>query len=155
MISLNLIQKFLGPKKMAIAGVSRDPKKFGAQVYKELKGRGFELFPVNPNADELYGDKCYHSVNELPDDITRLYIVTPKNETANVVKLAAEKGIPMIWIQQSADTPEAIEIAKQNNMELIYKKCIFMFAEPVESVHKFHRFCMKLFNAFPKLEKAG
>ncbi|MBN1822513.1 MAG: CoA-binding protein [Prolixibacteraceae bacterium] len=155
MITLNLIEKFLEPKKLAIAGVSRDSKKFGAVVFNDLKKKGFEIYPINPNVDEIYGEKCYRSVDELPTDAERLFIATPKKETAEVIKKAAEKGIKMIWIQLSADTPEAIEIAAEKNIELIYKKCIYMFAEPVESVHKFHRFCVKLFGSYPKIEKAG
>ena len=155
MTTLNQIQKFMEPRKLAIAGVSRNPKKFGGAVYTELKKKGFELYPINPEVDEIYGEKCYRSVLDLPDDVKHLYIATPKQETAGVVKQAAEKGIEMAWIQQSADTEEAIAIAGENGLPLIYRKCIFMFAEPVESIHKFHRFCMKLFGAYPKMEKAG
>jgi uncharacterized protein len=151
MITLNEIQKFLEPKKMAIAGVSRNPKKFGGVVYTELKNKGFNLYPINPNVEEIYGVKCYKSVNELPDDVKHLYVVTPKKETAGIVAEAAAKGIERIWIQQSSDTPEAIEIAKAENIPLIYRKCMMMFADPVSSVHKFHRSIIKLFGGYPKL----
>ncbi|NQU85544.1 MAG: CoA-binding protein [Mariniphaga sp.] len=154
MITLNQIQKFLKPKKMAIAGVSRNPKKFGGNIFNEFKNKGYELYPVNPNTEEIYGEKCYKSIDDLPSDVEHLYIVTPKNETAEVVKSAVEKGIKMIWIQQGAETEEAIEIAGGNNIPLIYKKCIYMFAEPVNSIHKFHRFCVKAFGAYPKVQKA-
>lgn len=151
MITLNEIQKFLEPKKMAIAGASRDPKKFGGAVFKELKSKGFDLYPVNPNADEIQGVKCYKTVDELPIDVTHLYIVTPKTETQLIVDAALKKGIKMIWIQQKSETPDVVKAVEEAGIPLIYKKCIFMFADPVGGPHAFHRFFTKLFGGYPKL----
>jgi uncharacterized protein len=153
MITLNEIKKFLEPKKLALAGVSRNPKKFGGSVFIELKNKGFDLYPVNPNVDEIYGVKCYRTVADLPGDVKNLLILTPKKETAAIVASAAEKGIERIWIQQSSDTPEALEIAAAEKIPVISGKCIFMFAEPVTSVHKFHRSLAKFFGGYPKLIK--
>lgn len=154
MTTLNEIQRFLGPKKMAIAGVSRNPKKFGASVFRELKEKGFELFPVNQNADEIQGIKCYKSVSDLPDDVKHLFIVTPKASTASVAGEAISKGMDMIWIQQYSDTPEAVEAIQQAGISLIHKKCILMFADPVKGPHNFHRFLVKVFGGYPKMVTA-
>jgi uncharacterized protein len=151
MITLNEIQQFLEPKKMAMAGVSRNPKKFGGAIFTELKNKGFDLYPINPNVEEIHGVKCYKSVSELPGDVKHLFIVTPKKETAGIVAEAAAKGIERIWIQQSSDTPEAIEIAKAENIPVIYQKCMMMFADPVKSIHGFHRSIVKFFGGYPKL----
>ncbi len=151
MITLNDIQKFLEPRKFAIAGVSRNPKKFGASVFKELREKGFVIYPINPNAEEIQGVKCYKSVMDLPADVEHLFIVTPKKETDAVAKLAVKKGIKMIWIQQMSDTPEAVETIREAGIPLIYKKCIMMFASPVKSFHAFHRFFVKAFGRYPKL----
>lgn len=151
MTTLNEIHEFLEPRKMAMAGVSRNPKKFGGTIFKDLKEKGFDLFPINPNADEIQGVKCYKSVDELPDDVTRLFIVTPKSETLSVAKSAIEKKIKMIWIQQKSDTPEVVKIIKDAGITLIYKKCIMMFADPVKSIHGIHRFLVKTFGGYPKM----
>lgn len=150
MTTLNEIQKFLEPKKIAIAGVSRNPKKFGGAVFKELKEKGFELYPVNPNATEIQGVKCYDSVELLPDDVNHLFIVTPKNETEFIAKAAVKKGMKMIWIQQKSDTPEAVQEIENAGIPLIHKKCIMMFADP-KGPHKFHQFLAKLFGGYPKM----
>ncbi len=102
MVTLNVIQKFLEPRKFAIAGASRNLKKFGGSIFKELKDNGFELYPINPNADEIQGVKCYKSVEDLPSDVDHLFIVTPKYETEIVARAAIKKGIQMIWIQQNS-----------------------------------------------------
>jgi predicted CoA-binding protein len=150
MYSLDSIQAFLQPKEMAISGVSRNPKKFGRVVYDHLVERGFKIYPVNPNIDKINGDTCYKDVASLPDNVDRLYIVTPKDQTAKVVEEAASRGIKYIWIQQRAEDEESVRLAEQHNINLIYKECIFKFAEPVTGPHAFHRFFSKLFGSYPK-----
>jgi uncharacterized protein len=150
MIGKKDIEKFLEPKKLAIAGVSRDPKKFGFQVYAELRKKGYEVYPVNRQTSDIAGDKCYRSVSELPDGIDRLLILTPKKETDAVLREAIKKGITRVWIQQMSETKDTLKIGEENHVDLISKKCIFMFAEPVTSIHKFHRTLLKWFGRLPK-----
>lgn len=150
MTPLISINNFLAPKKMAFVGISRNPKKFSYQVFKELSDKGFDLYPVNPNCDVIDNKKCYKSVSALPGGIVKAFVITPKKETANVVSDLADKGITNIWIQQSAETPEAIEIAKAKGVDLIYKECIMMFATPVKSIHSFHKWLWKIFGKHPK-----
>ena len=150
MTSLSSIQSFLEPRELAIAGVSRHPKKFGRQVYEHLKGNGFKIHPVNPHMEELDGGICYRSIRDLPGEVDRIFIVTPAQETAEAVRQSLEKGIRHIWIQQRSDTPEALELLKDRDVNLIHNKCIFMFAEPVKGGHAFHRFLNRLFGSYPK-----
>jgi len=150
MTRLQAIEDFLSTKTMAITGVSRDPKKFGGAVYKHLTDNGFTVFPVNPNAERIGESKCYADVASLPDEVDRLYIVTPKKETKSILEEAIKKGIRKIWIQQMLHSDEALNLARENNLELITKECIFMYAEPVTGPHKFHRFFKKLFGQYPR-----
>ncbi|GAB1451855.1 CoA-binding protein [Draconibacterium sp.] len=152
MATLNEIQKFLAPRKMAIAGASRNVQKFGGSVFKELLENGFELYPVNPNADEILGVKCYKSVDDLPPDVEYLYIVTPKYETELVANAAVRKAMKMVWIQRQSDTPNAILTIEKAGIPLVYDKCIMMFAEPVRGAHRFHRLLAKVFGGYPKLK---
>ncbi len=151
MTTLNEIQKFLYPRKVAIVGASRNSKKFGGIVFKELKEKGFKVYPVNPNAVEIQGVKSYDSVESLPGDVQHLFIVTPKAETEFIAKAAVKKGMKMIWIQQKSDTPEAVKAIEEANIPLIHKKCILMFADPVKAPHNIHRFFSKLFGGYPKI----
>jgi predicted CoA-binding protein len=150
MTSLASIKEFLEPKKLAIAGVSRNSKKFGRMVYEHLRTAGYEVYPVNPHAEDFDGHPSYRSISELPDRLDRVLILTPAEETARSVQESLDKGIRYIWIQQQSDTPEALELARNQEVNLIYKKCIFMYAEPVKGVHAFHRFLARLFGSYPK-----
>lgn len=147
--SLKTVQEFLEPKKFAFIGLSRDPKKFSRGIFKELTAKGYEMYPVNPNMDDVEGIKCYHDVSELPDSVRYGLIMTPKSNTAGTVENAIHHGFTHLWIQQGAESKEASDIAKQNGVKLVYGACIMMHASP-GGVHKFHRFLSKLFGAFPK-----
>jgi predicted CoA-binding protein len=142
------IETFLEPKKFAIAGVSRNPKKFGHSVYTEMKKKGYAVYPINPHAETIDGEKCYASVGELPADVRHLLIVTPKPDTDAVLRAAIDKGMTHVWIQQMSETPETLDIARER-VELITGRCIFMFTEPT-GMHKFHRGLMGFFGKLPK-----
>ncbi|MEI8005167.1 MAG: CoA-binding protein [Bacteroidota bacterium] len=144
------IEAFLENRKLAIAGVSRDKKKFGYTVFSELRKKGYEVYPVNPEADLIDGQACFHSVSALPVEVKYLLVVTPAKNTLEVLKEAIAKGIDNIWIQQMSDTKEAVEYLKDKNVNLIYKQCILMWTEPVTGFHKFHRSIKRFFGALPK-----
>ena len=148
--SKQLIQTFLETKKIGIAGVSRDSKKFSTVIFRELKEKGFDVYPINPNVDTIYGVTCYQSVSALPSDVRSLLIVTPKLYTLDLLKEAVIKGFSNIWIQQMSETPEVIAYAKSQNLNLIMKQCILMHTEPVRGFHKFHRAINRIFGLLPK-----
>lgn len=147
--SLNQIKQFLSVKKIAIAGVSRNEKKMGYYIFKTLKNIGFDIIPINPNADEISGVKCYKSIDDLPEDVDRILIATPKSSTDEVLEKAFEKGIPQIWVQRAANTNKTVDIAKQHNKDIIHSQCILMFADPT-GIHKFHKTINKIIGVHPK-----
>ena len=144
------IDNFLSSRKIAIAGVSRDPKKFGHVVFRHLADNGYEVYPVNPNTDSIDGTPCIRNVSALPLNVHSLLVVTRKEQTKAVMAEAIGKGIDNIWIQQMSDTPEAVELAQSHPVNLITKECILMHAEPVKGVHNFHRFMKRLFGRYPR-----
>lgn len=143
------VREFLAPKKLALAGVSRNEKKFGFMAFKELREKGYEIYPIHPEAEEIGGVKCYHSVAEVPAGVMHLVSMVPKDQTRSVVEQALDRGIRNIWIQQMSETQEAIDLALQKNAGLVVKSCILMHATPVKGVHRFHRGMMKLFGMVP------
>ncbi len=149
MITKEKIDQFLSGGKIALAGVSRNPKKFSNMVMRDLASRGFEILPVNPHADKLEGVKCYPSIKDLPKDVNRLLIITPKESSAKIMEDVVGSFVDKVWIQQMSDSPEAIQIANDNGVDLITGKCIYMFADPVKGIHGFHRILMKLFGKLP------
>jgi len=149
MTTKHQIDQFLNSGTIAMAGVSRNPKKFGRVAYEELTRKGMTLIPVNPNMDSINGTPCYASISQLPEEVRSLLIMTKKDQTAKVLQEALEKGISNIWIQQASDTPEALALAKGTAINLVTKECIRMHYKP-DSFHKFHRNLKKFFGRLPK-----
>lgn len=66
-MNTNLTNEFLRKENVfAVAGVSSNPAKYGHQVYKDLEEAGYAVYPVNPNIDEVLGDRCYPSLSNCP-----------------------------------------------------------------------------------------
>ena len=149
MTTLKQINEFLDSQPIALVGVSRNPKKFGFTAFKELKDKGMNIIPVNPLADEIIGEKSYRNVKMLPPEVRSIIVFTKKNQTASVIRDAKEKGIKQIWIQQMADSKEALDELKDSGINFIAGECILMHYKP-NSIHKFHGSLKKFFGSFPK-----
>jgi hypothetical protein len=149
MAALKQIEEFMAATPVALIGVSRDPKKFGHTAFKELKQKGLDIIPVNPMADEILGVKSYRDIKSLPAEVKGVIIMTKKDKTATVVKEAREKGIKNIWIQQMADSKEALKDLEGSGINYVTGECILMHYKP-HSIHKFHKALRKLFGVFPK-----
>ena len=143
------IDQFLANEPIAMAGVSRNPKKFGRMAFEELTRKGLKLIPINPNVESINGIACYPGVGQLPEGVRSLMIMTKKDQTANVLRDALAKGIKHIWIQQSSDTPEALELIKGKDLNVITGQCILMHHEPT-GFHKFHRNLKRFFGSLPR-----
>jgi predicted CoA-binding protein len=142
------VARFLSLEKYAVAGVSRDPKKFGHQMFKDLRKKGMDVVPVNPRTDIIDGVKCFSSVKELPSDIRGVIFMTPKEETLSVAREAIAHGIKDLWIQQGAETKSVIAELEKEDVNLIHSQCIMMFWKP-NGIHSFHRFLKKIFGGLP------
>jgi hypothetical protein len=149
MKTLSQINEFLDAQPIAVAGVSRNPKKFGYTAFKELREKGMKVIPVNPSADQILGEKSYPSVKSLPADVKGLIILTKKDQTAALVKEAKEKGIKQIWIQQMADSKEALAELAGSDINYITGECILMHYK-ANGIHKFHRAINRFFGKFPR-----
>ena len=149
MTSLKQIEDFIAAQPVAMVGVSRNPKKFGYSAFKELKDKGLNVVPVNPAAEEILGVRVYPDVSSLPPEVQAIIIMTKKNQTVGIVKEAKAKGIKNIWIQQMADSKEALKELEGSDINYITGECILMHYKP-NSIHKFHRTINKLFRRFPR-----
>lgn len=89
---MNLSPFFHG-KKIAIIGASRDHSKIGNTVLKQLIGKNFTLYPVNPNAETISGIKCYKSVLDIPGDVELAIIATPAPTVPAILDQLGKKHI--------------------------------------------------------------
>jgi predicted CoA-binding protein len=144
------IQDFIAQPKLALVGMSSRKKKFGNAVYRELIANGYEVFPVHPTADSIDGQSCWPSLSTLPEPVGGVVVVVPPDAVGRVVREAFEAGIRRVWLQQGAESPEAIHYGADNNISLIYGECILMFLESAAIVHRFHRWLWGVLGKLPK-----
>lgn len=144
------IDAVLKAKTIAVAGISRNPNKFGSVVFKELAESGKNVVGITPHMTSFLDRPCYPSVDALPGDVEALITVVKPDQTLLLVKAAAEKGIRNIWMQQGSESDEAIAFCLQNDLKAVSKACVMMYAEPVKSIHRFHRGLAKLFGKYQK-----
>lgn len=143
------INEFLIRKNIAIAGVSRDPKKgTGIFIYNKFKDAGYNVFAVNPYADEINGVKCYRNVKSIPEKIDAVFTVTHPNTSLAISKECAEAGIKMLWfhrfVGQGSYSAEAEEFCKENNIDVITSGCPVMYLRPVDFAHKCFKFFLNI-----------
>jgi predicted CoA-binding protein len=143
-IKTDAIEKFLSHKEIAVAGISRNKKKFGYKVLELLHSKDYQVHPIHPEASEIEGVRCYQSPSEVPSHVRHLFVVTPANASDRLMTEAVARGFDMIWIQQKSETDVSVQMVKDKGIELIKNCCIFMFLEP-KGGHAFHRFFLKLF----------
>ena len=145
-----MIDDFLAQRALAVVGVSRKAEKFGNVVYRELKAKGYRVFPVNPNAESVAGERCYPSLSALPEPVGGAVIVVPPAETERVVQDAAAAQIRRVWMQQGAESEAAIRFCEENGIGVISGECVMMFARPIGFGHGMHRWVWGLLGKLPK-----
>ena len=101
-----LIEQFVSQKRIAVVGMSRSGKKFGNMAAKELKAKGYEIYPVHPEAAEIDGFACSPSLSGLNGKIDAVWISVPPAKVSPVLNEAAEIGLKNIWLQQGAWSAE-------------------------------------------------
>ncbi len=131
-------------KKLAILGLSRNPKAFSRQIYTFLKSKGFDLYPVNPNVEFIDGIKCYPSIESLPE-VQAAVFITPPRVSEQLLSQCKEKGITNVWFQQGSADQAVLRIADQLGMN--YRdSCVFLHHPESGFPHNFHRFMVRLFS---------
>ncbi|TET21021.1 CoA-binding protein [Candidatus Bathyarchaeota archaeon] len=122
-----LIKEFLNKRNIfAVVGASRNPKKYGYQVYKDLKEAGYTVYPVNPNADEILGDRCYSDIKNLPAKPDVVDLVVPPKATEETVKTCKTSRITKVWMQPGSESETAIKFCHDNNIDVVHGVCVMI-----------------------------
>jgi len=147
-----IINDFLNQKEVAIAGVSRNPNKWGNALLKELRKKGIKVYPVNPHAELLEGEKCYPDLKSLPESVDSLIIAVKPADTTTLVKQCPEAGIKRVWMQKGGGkgsfSQEGYDFCRENNIDLVYGICPMMFYG--KGMHGFHFWIRKTLGRLPK-----
>jgi uncharacterized protein len=124
--------------------VSRTPKTHGSNtVYQRLRDRGYEVFAVNPNAQEVEGDPCYPDLRSIPGGVEAVVIGTRPERAEATVHECAELGIKHVWMHHGAGgssvSAAATEYGRQHGITVIDGGCPLMFGPTADVGHKVMR----------------
>ncbi len=118
-----LIAECVNERVWAVVGASTDPNKWGYRIYTALRASGYRVYPVNPRAREIAGDRCYRSLAELPETPGVVDVVVPPRLGLGVAEDAARAGIARIWFQPGAASPENIAHAQELGLKTVAHAC--------------------------------
>jgi predicted CoA-binding protein len=147
--------EFLAIKRVAVTGVSREPASHGSNVvYKRLKERGYEVFAVNPNTDQVEGDQAFPSLRSIPGGVEAVVIGTRPDRDQDTVRECEELGIKHIWMHRSfgggSVSKEAAEYGRQHGMTVIDGGCPLMFEPVSDPGHRMMRMMFTINGHVPR-----
>jgi uncharacterized protein len=136
--------EFLAHNRIAVTGVSRTPKDHGSNiVYKRLRDRGYQVFAINPNADQVEGDPCYHDLKSVPGGVEAVVIGTRPETAEATMRECADLGIEHVWMHRGPGagsvSATATGYGRQHGITVIDGGCPLMFNPTADTGHKIMR----------------
>lgn len=116
----DLVKEFMAKKRFAVVGATSNPEKNGNRIFKNLKNRGYEVYPVNPRLTELEGTKCYPSLTDIPVKVDVVDFVVPPQVTEETLKECKRLGLDRIWLQPGSESEAAIAYCHENNLKVVH-----------------------------------
>lgn len=148
-----LTADFLAQKRIAVAGVTRNKEDAANGIYRKLRDNGYEVFPVNPNADTFEDAPCYANVQSIPAGVDGVVIVTRPELTAAIVRDCHEAGVSRVWMHRSfvgsSVSDEAVQFCSDHDIEVIAGGCPMMFCKP-DFAHKCMKWVTRVTGGLPK-----
>ena len=147
--------EFLTKRRIAVTGVSRNPSGHGSNViYQRLKQRGYEVFAVNPAADEVEGDRCFHDLAAIPDGVDAVVIGTRPEAAESTMRECVDLGIGDVWMHrgpgEGSVSQSATEYGRQHGIQVIDGGCPLMFGPTADGGHKVMRWVLTLTGNVPR-----
>ena len=136
--------EFLAQRRIAVTGVSRKPREHGSNVvFKRLRDRGYEVFAVNPNADEVEAAHSYHDLRSIPGGVDAVIIGTASDKAEGTMRECAELGIKHVWMHRSygqgSVSATATAYGREHGITVIDGGCPLMFDPTADVGHKVMR----------------
>ncbi len=147
------IAAFLRLKRIALVGVSRQERDFSRVLWKDLRERGYDVVPVNPQAEEIDGQRCFERIGAVQPPAEGALIMTPHDRMAAVMRECLQAGVRNIWLYKGAVgsmDAEAVASARAEGALVVAGECPFMFLPDASWYHGVHAFVCKLCGVYPE-----
>jgi len=144
---------FLAQRRIALVGVSRDPRDLSRKLFEELRGRGYDVVPVHPTLESVDGVACARRLQEVSPPADGALLMTPPAATDRVVRDCAEAGVSRVWMHRGvgpgAVSPAAVSYCRDHGIAVVTGACPFMFLPRAGLVHRTHGFLARLLGHHP------
>ena len=111
-------------RTIAVVGASHDPTRAGHYIPEYLQRQGYRIIPVNPNLDEVLGEKCYASLAEIPETVDCVEVFRRPEYTPDVVRQAIDIGAKSVWLQLGIVNDEARRLAEEAGLDFVQDECM-------------------------------
>ncbi|WP_226040954.1 CoA-binding protein [Natrinema sp. DC36] len=123
--SADELEAILGYDTIAVVGCSSTPGKAAHDVPKYLLEHGYNVLPVNPYADEIFGREVDDSLADVEEEIDVVCIFRPSDEVSEIVDAALERDdVRVIWTQQGIRDDEAAARAETDGRTVVQDRCM-------------------------------
>lgn len=113
-------------RTIAVVGLSRDPGKVARKIPSYLSAKGYEVIPVNPNADRILGRDALDHLDDVEDPVDLVLVFRPSSDAAEVVRAAASRPErPAIWLQEGIRADDAAREARKKGSVVVQDLCLF------------------------------
>ncbi len=147
------IDDFLARKRLAVVGISRNPKDFTRTLFAEFRRRGYDVVPVTPQAAELDGLPCFARLQDVTPPVEGALLLTSPAVTEQVVRDCAAASIPRVWMYRAAGagavSSSALAFCESNGIQAVAGECPFMFFPQTGFVHRMHGFVRRICGRYP------
>jgi len=157
MSAMSTIQDFLAQHRIAVVGVSHNPKDFSRTLLNELRQRGYDVVAVNPELKDVDGEACFVRLQDIQPGVDGAILMTSPGVTKEVVHDCAEAGITRVWMYRAgtkggAVSDEAIRYCVENGISVVPGECPFMFLPGAGWFHRTHGLIRKITGNYPHWE---
>jgi predicted CoA-binding protein len=109
---------------IAVVGLSDKPDRISYMVSEAMQNKGYRIIPVNPNAEHILGEKCYASLDEIPEKIDIVNVFRRSEHIMPVAEEAVRVKAKVLWLQQGIFNEAAASLAAEHGMTVIMDRCI-------------------------------
>jgi predicted CoA-binding protein len=111
-------------RTVAVVGLSSNPEKASHEVGEYLKEQGYRIIPVNPNEEEVLGERAYGAVEEIPEEVDVVDVFLPPDKTPEIAEDAVRAGAKTLWLQEGITNEEARQIAEEGGLAYVEDRCM-------------------------------
>jgi predicted CoA-binding protein len=123
---IGAISRMLAARRIAIVGLSDDPMRPSHSIAEYLMSRGYEIVGINPNHDEVLGQKCYAKLADVPGEIDVVNVFRRPLACGDVARQAIAIGVKGLWLQSGIMNDEAHRLAADAGIDFIQNRCIMV-----------------------------